>query len=133
MNRALTRAGRRSQGTIVLSREQTKLSRTMSLLGKKRTNTQNPFLKILERSIKERTIGSNGNWLKRRVWNQERFLKHLEIIEIGENCRVLIYLLNCKFCQFGRVWSMAVLYLPPFTQPYPPLSPSSLNPFQPVP
>ena len=36
---------------------------------------------------------------------------------MGENCRVLIYLFNCKFCQFGGVGQCHVI--PPFTQPLP--------------
>ena len=36
-----------------------------------------------------------------KLFYQERVLNHLEIIEMGEHCRVLIHLYNSKLCQFG--------------------------------
>ena len=52
------------------------------------------------------------------IWTR---INRLEIIEMGENCKVLIYLFICKFCQFDGVGQR------PFTSLWPPL-----ETFQPV-
>ena len=59
------RAGRRSWGTIILSREGTELSRTIPSFRKKNERIERVF-KILEQLVKERR-GTNENCLKKTL------------------------------------------------------------------
>ena len=116
------RAGRHSQGTIVLSGERTEFLRTMPLFKKKERTHRTFFFNIgtiYKRTNMELTV---IGWKKVSgiVLSEERVINHLEIIEMGENCKVLIYLFICKFCQFDGVGHRpCCLPLPPPTQNIP--------------